>query len=100
MVFPVEVMATLVQRTHTIITSVQIAYDPVSVRMRPHIEPFFKMAEAMVVPSARFQRSREMVVSPSSRMMDSSAKTIVRVQPGSVRRISQDISVSPVQVVP
>ena len=46
--FPVDVTAMLVPRTHATILSVPIEYDPVSVRIRHQREPFARIAEAIV----------------------------------------------------
>lgn len=100
MVFPVELSARLVPRTQTTMISVQIVYEPVSVRIRHQTEPFERIAEAIVVPSGNDQRSRDNVVSPSSRRIEVSANTMVSVQPTGVFTISPALSVSPVAVVP
>lgn len=67
MLFQVDVIAILVPRTHTTITSVPTLYAHVSVRIRHHTDPFESIAEAIVEPSAKVPRSSEIVVSPSRR---------------------------------
>ena len=91
-VFPVEVTERLVPRTQTTIISVQTWYDHVSVSILHQTEPFERMADAIVEPSARLPISKEMVVSPSRRRREKSANTIVKVQPGGVFIISPPFS--------